>query len=251
MDALYRYLFRRARSEGTASTPQRFVQGGVGDLVISRNPFAGSSQINPGVTAALMAEEFRMRLGAVAELTLTIDEGQAPAARAARQLLQSHLQRERDYQVRAAIAKALGGQPGKPSEAGLFSEAARQAKEEQRRAEAARQAEEEKQRAEAARLAEEAKQRAEAAGLATEQTQPAKTARLAAKEKRRAEAARQAEEDKQAVAAIESSAKKAEELWQKFLDRQQASKALQVEMERRRAEEMAEMIKKMEEKWRR
>ena len=38
MDALYRYLSRRARSEGSAATPQRFVQGGVGDLVISANP---------------------------------------------------------------------------------------------------------------------------------------------------------------------------------------------------------------------
>jgi len=54
MDALYRYLFRRARSEGSSATPQRFVQGGVGDLVISANPLAGSSRIDPGIMAALV-----------------------------------------------------------------------------------------------------------------------------------------------------------------------------------------------------
>jgi uncharacterized caspase-like protein len=38
MDALYRYLSRRARFEGTATTPQRFVQGGVGELGHQRQP---------------------------------------------------------------------------------------------------------------------------------------------------------------------------------------------------------------------
>ena len=50
-------------------------QGGVGDLVISRNPLAGSSQIDPEIMAALTAEEFRMRLGAVAELVLADGRG--------------------------------------------------------------------------------------------------------------------------------------------------------------------------------
>ena len=59
MDALYRYLSRRARAEGSAASPQRFVQGGVGDLVISANPLMGASQIDPGIMAALAAEEFR------------------------------------------------------------------------------------------------------------------------------------------------------------------------------------------------
>src|SRR5437763_16032879 len=108
MDALYRYLSRRARAEGSAASPQRFVQGGVGDLVISANPLMGSSQIDPEITAALAAEEFRTRLGAVAELILQMDEVHTVAARAARRLLQLHLDRERDYQVRRAITKALG-----------------------------------------------------------------------------------------------------------------------------------------------
>lgn len=107
MDALYRYLFRRARAEGAASTPQRFVQGGVGDLVISRNPLAGSSQLDPATLKALAAEDWRLRLGAVAELTLLLrDEGTA-AARAARLLLERQLQHERDHGVWTAITAAL------------------------------------------------------------------------------------------------------------------------------------------------
>ena len=68
----------------------------------------GTSQIDPGIMTALAAEEFRTRLGAVAELTLQMDEVHTVAARGARRLLQRHLQRERDYQVRRAITKALG-----------------------------------------------------------------------------------------------------------------------------------------------
>jgi hypothetical protein len=141
MDALYQYLFRRARAEGSIATPQRFVHGGVGDLVISANPLMGSSQIDPGIMTALVAEEFRTRLGAVTELTLQMDEVHTVAARAARRVLERHLLRERDFQVRRAIARALEGGSNRPSEA------ARPAEEEKRRAEAARQAEEEKQRA--------------------------------------------------------------------------------------------------------
>jgi hypothetical protein len=116
MDALYRYLFRRARSAGSAATPQRFVQGGVGDLVISRNPLAGSAQIDSAIVTALAANEYRLRLGAVAELALKIDEGHRAAARAARLLLQRQLQHERDFLVRAAITKALGEELKEPSE---------------------------------------------------------------------------------------------------------------------------------------
>ena len=99
MDALYRYLCRRARSEGAASTPQRFVEAGVGDLVIAANPFAGSSRIDPEILAALTAAEFRLRLGAVAELTLQMGDGEGDTclARAARVVLEKHLQHERDY----------------------------------------------------------------------------------------------------------------------------------------------------------
>jgi uncharacterized caspase-like protein len=57
MDALYRYLSRRARAEGSAATPQRFVRGGVGDLVISANPLAGSSRAK----AARLAEDEKRR----------------------------------------------------------------------------------------------------------------------------------------------------------------------------------------------
>jgi hypothetical protein len=191
MDALYYYLLRRARSAGAAATPQRVAQGGVGDLVISANPLMGFSQIDPEIRAALVAQEYRTRMGAVAELTLQMDEIHTVAARAARRLLQRHLQRERDFQVRRAITRALEEGSSRPSEA------AGQAEEERQRAETARQAEEERQRAETARQAEEERQRAETARQAEEERQRAEAARQAEEEKQRAEAARQAEEEKQ------------------------------------------------------
>jgi formylglycine-generating enzyme required for sulfatase activity len=109
MDAIYRYLTQRAK--GSATTPQRFVHGGVGDLVISANPLAGASQIDPDIVAALEADHFRMRLGAVTELASLIGEMGA-AARGARRLLERHLQLERDFAVRQAIGKVL--QPAEP-----------------------------------------------------------------------------------------------------------------------------------------
>ena len=201
MDALYRYLSRRARSEGSAATPQRFVQGGVGDLVISANPLMGASQIDPGVLAALASEEFRTRLGAVAELTLQMEEVRTVAARAARRLVERHLPRERDYQVRRAIMRALEGSNGPSEAARQAEEEERQAKEDERRAEAGWQAEQEKQRAEMARQAEEEKQRAETARQAEEEEHRAEAARQAEEEKQQAETAQQAEEKQRAEAA--------------------------------------------------
>jgi protein-disulfide isomerase/uncharacterized caspase-like protein len=107
MDALYRYLYRRARSAGAASTPQRFVQGGVGDLVISRNPLGGVIQVDPATRTALEGEDWRIRLGAVSELAQLIRESITTAARPARLLLEQRLTRERDYAVRTAITAAL------------------------------------------------------------------------------------------------------------------------------------------------
>jgi hypothetical protein len=158
MDALYRYLFRRARSEGSPATPQRFVQGGVGDLIISANPLAGWSQIDPETIAALIAENWRTRLGAVTELVRLMQEGNTTAARAACLVLQRHLdnpkQPELNYRVRDAITDALG-------QGEKRREAAQQVEEEKQQAEAARQAKEEKRRTEAARQSEEEKRRAE------------------------------------------------------------------------------------------
>jgi formylglycine-generating enzyme required for sulfatase activity/uncharacterized caspase-like protein len=113
IDALYRYLFRRAHSEGARSTPQRFVQEGVGDLVISANPRAGSSQIDPKIAKALNARAYLTRLGAVQALSHIL-EGSPVAARAARRFLQQRLQIETHYQVRPAIERALDGQGAKP-----------------------------------------------------------------------------------------------------------------------------------------
>src|SRR5439155_17767474 len=91
MDALHRYLQRRARSEGAASSPQRFVHGSVEDLAISRNPLAGSSRLDPDSVAALADENWRTRLGAVTELTQQMRDGDIIAARVARLALQRHL----------------------------------------------------------------------------------------------------------------------------------------------------------------
>jgi FKBP-type peptidyl-prolyl cis-trans isomerase len=246
MDALYRYLHRRARSEGAASTPQRFVQGGVGDLVISQNPLAGSSQIDPGIMAALAAETFRMRMGAVAELALQMEEGRSNAARAARLILQRHLQRERDYQVRRAITKALAEELQHPAEAGPSAaeekqraEAVQLAEEEKQPAEAVQLAEEEKQRAEAAQRTERDKQRTGAARQAEEEKQRAEAARQAEEKKRRAEAARQAKEEKQRAEAArqaEEEKRRAEAARQAGEEKRRAEAARETEEEKRRAD---------------
>ena len=81
MDALYRFLSRRAH--GSGMTPQRFFQGGGGDVVISANPLAGPSRLDPEIIADLAADRYRTRLGAVHELSLLINQDGA-TARAAR-----------------------------------------------------------------------------------------------------------------------------------------------------------------------
>jgi hypothetical protein len=136
MDALYSYLSRRARSDGSAATPQRFVQGGVGDLIISANPLVGSSQLDPDTIAALMDENWRTQLGAVTELAQQMLEGSTIAGRAARLALQRHVdnrkQPELNYRVRNAIVNAL---TIKEKQQGV---AQAEAEEEKQRAEAAR-----------------------------------------------------------------------------------------------------------------
>jgi Caspase domain len=184
MDALHRYLSRRARSEGATAIPQRLVSGGAGGVAISANPIAGSSHVDPETIAALAAENWRTRLGAVTELAQQMHEGGIISARAARLTLRRHLQqpepqREHDYRVRDAINKALEEEEKRRAEA----------EEEQRRAEAVRQAEEE-QRAEAARLADEEHRRADAARPVEEEK---RGPQVATEEKLRAERARQAQ----------------------------------------------------------
>src|SRR5438034_2597627 len=190
MDALHRYLQRRARSEGAASSPQRFVHGSVEDLAISRNPLAGSSRLDPDSVAALADENWRTRLGAVTELTQQMRDGDIIAARVARLALQRHLRNsqrpERDYRVREAITNALA------EEEKRRAETAPREREEQRRAEVMREAAARELEAEAARMAVWEKQRAEAASQA-EKEHNAELARQAEKE-RDAELARQAEE---------------------------------------------------------
>jgi formylglycine-generating enzyme required for sulfatase activity len=118
IDALYQYLFRRARSEGAPSTPQRFVQEGVGDLVISANPLAGAARVDPKIAAALDARQYLTRLGAVHELSRQIAEGSVPAARGARRLLERRLQIERHISVHQAITGTLAGDEARRTEPG-------------------------------------------------------------------------------------------------------------------------------------
>jgi formylglycine-generating enzyme required for sulfatase activity/uncharacterized caspase-like protein len=113
IDALYQYLFRRARSEGAPSTPQRFVREGVGDLVVSANPLAGSARLDPKIVAALGARQYLTRLGAVHLLSRQIAEGSVLAARGARRLLERRLEMERDRDVHRAIERALAGAEAK------------------------------------------------------------------------------------------------------------------------------------------
>jgi hypothetical protein len=107
MDALHRYLSRRARSEGSTTTPQRFVSGAAGDLAISTNPAGGASHVDPAIAAALTADDYTRRLGAVTVLTQQMRRGDLIKARAARLMLQRRLQDERDYGVREQIERAL------------------------------------------------------------------------------------------------------------------------------------------------
>ena len=253
MDALYHYLLRRARSAGAAATPQRIAQGGVGDLVISANPLMGFSQIDPEIRAALVAQEYRTRMGAVAELTLQMDEIHTVAARAARRLLQRHLQRERDFQVRRAITRALEEGSNRPSEEARQeqeeqrrAEAARQEQEEQRRAEAARQEQEEQRRAEAARQEQEEQRRAEAARQEQEEQRRAEAARQEQEEQRRAEAARRAEAEKQRAAAArqaEAEKQRTEATQRAEEEQRRVEAARQLEDEKRCAEAAREIAK--------
>jgi uncharacterized caspase-like protein len=60
-DALYRYLSRRARAERSAGTPQRFAQGGVGELVIRTTPSPQPNGSAAGTDAATTHEGIRTR----------------------------------------------------------------------------------------------------------------------------------------------------------------------------------------------
>jgi formylglycine-generating enzyme required for sulfatase activity len=94
------------------------VQEGVGDLVISANPLAGSSAIDPEIVAALEdVTSHPTRLGAVTELTIQIGEATPLTAGAVRRLLQRRLQIERDYIVRRAIESALAETGARPPQA--------------------------------------------------------------------------------------------------------------------------------------
>lgn len=105
MDALYRYLSHRARTARTASTPQRFIQDGVGDLIISHS--VGVGRLDPEIDKGLADNNYWARSGAVRELAEMLSASDTRLARAAGRRLQRHLDIERDYRVRQIIEETL------------------------------------------------------------------------------------------------------------------------------------------------
>jgi hypothetical protein len=107
MDALYRYLYRRARAQGAPSTPQRFVHGGVGDPVISRNPTAGSAHLPAELKEKLSSPDYLVRIGVVMQLSQLIRGTDRAQARGARSALMQRMSEEYDVRVYRAMENAL------------------------------------------------------------------------------------------------------------------------------------------------
>lgn len=105
LDALFRYVCRRARAEGAASTPQSFVDRATGELMIARNPAATTGAEVDKQAANLASEDWAIR-NAAAEALAKLARRAATRA-AARDALADRLSLERDFKVRAAILKAL------------------------------------------------------------------------------------------------------------------------------------------------
>jgi uncharacterized caspase-like protein len=105
LDALFRYVCRRARAEGAAATPQSYVDRATGEFVIARNPAATTAAEVEKQTASLASEDWTIRNAAAEALgKLARQPGTRAAARDA---LADRLALERDFKVRGAILKAL------------------------------------------------------------------------------------------------------------------------------------------------
>ena len=106
MDALFRYVARRAKAEGSAATPQRYVDRGTGELVIGRNPAAaGPAWVE--IARRLDDADWSVRAEAV-EAAGKLLRRDGPVGQAARAALDERLTRERDFAVRNRIVALLG-----------------------------------------------------------------------------------------------------------------------------------------------
>ena len=93
MDALYRYLSRRARSEGSAASSAAVCAGRGRGAGHQRQPAYGLfADRSRGDWRRWRPRRCRTRLGAVTELALQMVEGRTTAGRAARLALQRHAQ---------------------------------------------------------------------------------------------------------------------------------------------------------------
>jgi hypothetical protein len=109
LDALFRYVCRRARAEGAAATPQSYVDRATGEFVIARNPAATTTAEVDKQAANLASEDWTVRNAAVEALGKL---ARRPGTRAAaRDALADRLAVERDFKVRGAILKALELRP--------------------------------------------------------------------------------------------------------------------------------------------
>ena len=107
MDALFRYVARRAKAEGSAATPQRYVDRGTGELVIGRNP-AAAGPAWAEIVRRLDDADWSVRADAV-EAAGWLLRRDGPVGRAARDALDERLAGERDFGVRNRILALLGG----------------------------------------------------------------------------------------------------------------------------------------------
>ena len=105
MDALFRYICRRAKAAGSPATPQRFVERGSEDLIIGRNPAAAGAASVQALAGQLGNADWTVRLAAAAALGKLASK--SASRDAARDALADRLGAERDFKVRGALLRGL------------------------------------------------------------------------------------------------------------------------------------------------
>ena len=105
MDALFRYICRRAKAAGSLATPQRFVERGSEDLIIGRNPAAAGAASVQALAGQLGNADWTVRLAAAAALGKLARK--SASRDAARDALADRLGAERDFKVRGALLRGL------------------------------------------------------------------------------------------------------------------------------------------------
>ena len=106
MDALFRYVSRRAKADNSPAVPQRYVDRDTGDLVIGRNP-AAAGPAWQDLVRQLDDADWSVRAQAVEAVGKLLSR-QGPVGRAAQGALDERLGSERDFKVRNRIKELLG-----------------------------------------------------------------------------------------------------------------------------------------------